>query len=77
MDRPEKVNKLINFGLTAAYYYVSFFKDKRIPKSLNYLNKYSIKSIKDSLANPQNSAWVNLFAPSEFFDCYGHKTLIY
>ena len=33
MNRPEKVNKLINFGLTAAYYYVSFFKDKRIPKS--------------------------------------------
>ena len=75
MDRPEKVNKLINFGLTAAYYYVSFFKDKRIPKSLHYLNKYCIKNIKDSLANPQNSAWVNLFAPSEFLIAMDIKPL--
>ncbi|MEW9083182.1 MAG: 2-hydroxyacyl-CoA dehydratase, partial [Caldanaerobacter subterraneus] len=45
MDSPEKVNKLINLGLTTAYYYVSFFKDRRIPKSLHYLNKYCIKNI--------------------------------
>lgn len=75
MDKPEKVNKLINFGLTIAYYYVSFFKDKRIPKSLHYLNKYCIKSIKDSLENPQNSAWVNLFSPCEFLIAIDIKPL--
>ncbi|SFE45467.1 hypothetical protein SAMN04324257_01761 [Thermoanaerobacter thermohydrosulfuricus] len=31
MDRPEKVNKLINFGLTAAYYYVTFSKTRGLP----------------------------------------------
>nr|WP_281282721.1 2-hydroxyacyl-CoA dehydratase family protein [Thermosediminibacter litoriperuensis] len=75
MDKPEKVNKLINFGLAAAYYYVNFFKDKRSPKSLHYLNKYCIKSIKDSLKNPQNSAWVNLFSPCEFLIAMDIKPL--
>ncbi|MGB9813989.1 MAG: 2-hydroxyacyl-CoA dehydratase subunit D [Thermovenabulum sp.] len=75
MDKPEKVSKLINLGLTIAYYYVSFFKDKRIPKSLHYLNKYCIKSIKDSLENPQNSAWVNLFSPCEFLIAMDIKPL--
>lgn len=75
MDNPEKVSKLINFGLSATYYYVSLFKDKRIPKSLHYLNKYCIKSIKDSLVNFQNSVWVNLFAPSEFLIAMDIKPL--
>ncbi len=75
MDKPEKINKLINFGLTTAYYYVSIFKDKRGPNSLHYLTKYCIKSIKDSLENPQNSAWVNIFSPCEFLIALDIKPL--
>lgn len=65
MDDPKRVGTMIDFGLSVAYYYVSIFKDKRLPRSLQYLNQYAIGRIRDSLANGENSAWVNLFAPVE------------
>ncbi len=65
MDNPKRISNMVDFGLSVAYYYVSIFRDKRVPKSLQYLNRYAIGRIRDSLANPDNSVWVNLFAPSE------------
>ncbi|MCG0274893.1 MAG: 2-hydroxyacyl-CoA dehydratase family protein [Thermosediminibacteraceae bacterium] len=75
MERPEKVKKLINLGLFIAYHYVKFFRDKRLPESFHFLNKYSIKCVIDSLNQPQNSAWVNIFAPSEFLIAMDIKPL--
>lgn len=65
LDNPKRASKMIDFGLAVAHLYVSIFKDKRVPKSFQYLNQYAIKIVKDALAHPENSAWVNLFAPTE------------
>ncbi|MFO7153176.1 MAG: 2-hydroxyacyl-CoA dehydratase family protein [Bacillota bacterium] len=75
IKRPEKVEKLIVRGLSIAQLYVSLFKDKRLPESLQYLNAFCIKSVRDSLAEPQNSAWVNIFSPTEFLIALGVKPL--
>lgn len=75
MERPEHVKKLINFGLSFAHHYVSLFKDKRVPQSFHFLNKYCIKCVIDPLKHPQNSAWVNLFSPSEFLMAMDIKPL--
>jgi benzoyl-CoA reductase/2-hydroxyglutaryl-CoA dehydratase subunit BcrC/BadD/HgdB len=66
LDNPSFASILIKFGLDVAYGYVSLFPDRRLPQSFQYLNKLCIKWILDPLARPLNSAWVNIFAPTEF-----------
>jgi benzoyl-CoA reductase/2-hydroxyglutaryl-CoA dehydratase subunit BcrC/BadD/HgdB len=66
LDKPDRTSKLIKLGLDVAYRYVTLFPDRKLPKSLQYLNKICLKNIKEPLSSPQNSAWVNIFAPTEF-----------
>ncbi|MGI6112751.1 MAG: 2-hydroxyacyl-CoA dehydratase subunit D [Mahellales bacterium] len=71
IDKPETALKLINFGLIIAYYWLSNRHDKRMPKSFKYLNKICVKYIHEPLKRPNNSAWVNLFAPAEILHAMG------
>ncbi len=63
---PSIASILIKFGIDVAYRYVSLFPDRRLPQSFQYLNKLCIKRILYPLARPSNSAWINIFAPTEF-----------
>jgi len=65
MGKPYLTRRLINLGLNIGYKYVSYFPDKRFPKSLRFLNKICFKNIILPLKYPQNAAWVNIFAPTE------------
>lgn len=66
LDNPERAFKFIKFGLDAALKYVSLFPDRRLPQALGFLNKICLKNIKEPLCHPENSIWVNIFAPTEF-----------
>jgi benzoyl-CoA reductase/2-hydroxyglutaryl-CoA dehydratase subunit BcrC/BadD/HgdB len=75
LDNSSLASILIRFGLEAAYRYVTFFPDRRLPQSLRYLNKLCLKYILDPVARPLNSAWVNIFAPTEFLHVIGVSPL--
>ncbi|HHU63810.1 MAG TPA: 2-hydroxyacyl-CoA dehydratase [Clostridiales bacterium] len=64
-ENPKTAQKLINLGLAIAYHWLSRRHDKKMPKSFKYLNRICIKFMHQPLKNPNNSAWVNLFAPAE------------
>ncbi|MDI3535418.1 MAG: hypothetical protein PWQ82_1783 [Thermosediminibacterales bacterium] len=65
LGNPYRAFKLIKLGFDIVYKYVSFFPDKRLPESLKYLNRICIKNIKKPIDHPENSIWVNIFAPTE------------
>lgn len=65
VDDPEMVRKLIILGLKAEHAYFSLFRDKQVPRLFNYLNKIGVEFILNPLIYRDQSAWVNLFAPTE------------
>jgi len=65
-DKPIIAYKLIKYGLKVAEKYVSIFPDRRLPESFRTLTRLCFKYIKAPIDNPQNSVWVNVFAPPEF-----------
>jgi len=71
LDNPLLAAKLIRFGLKVASRYVAVFPDRRLPRSLQYLNKLCIRYISDAVVRPLNTVWVNLFAPTEFLHALG------
>ncbi len=71
MNDSEKVLACIKLGINLAHGYVSLFPNRKAPASLQFLQRICIKSIKDYLDYPQNSAWVNLFAPAEILHALG------
>jgi len=75
LDNSSLASNLINYGLEIAYRYVSVFPDRKLPRSLQYLNKLCLKYIVDPIARPLNSAWVNIFAPTEFLHVLGVSPL--
>lgn len=66
MENPQMVFNLLKTGYKLERFRVSNFPDKQIPPSLQYLNKICLKFILEPLFYPQQSALVNLFAPTEF-----------
>ncbi|TZE81866.1 2-hydroxyacyl-CoA dehydratase [Calorimonas adulescens] len=65
VNDPEKVRKLVVWGLMAEHVFFSLFGDKHVPKSFNYLNKIGVEFVLSPLVHSDQSAWVNLFAPTE------------
>ncbi|MBC7320401.1 2-hydroxyacyl-CoA dehydratase [bacterium] len=65
LDKPELVKVLIRLGLEVAKVWVDYVGDKNAPESLRYLNSICFKFILEPLRDPNNSAFVNLLAPTE------------
>ncbi len=70
IEKPESALKLIKFGLSMENLRVNKFPEKDLPEAFQYLNQICLKFILDPLKNPDNSAWVNLFAPSELLHAF-------
>lgn len=71
MDNPEKVRKLIKLGYSLEYGFLAMAGDRSLPKSLRYLAKLCMKFTLDPIKNPQNTAFVNVFTPTEFLHAFG------
>lgn len=74
-ESPSVCRELVKAGLTAGYWYVRAFGDRRYPESLRYLNRISFEFMLDPLYHSQDSCWVNLFAPPEIIHAFGLKPL--
>lgn len=70
IDSPEKVLKYLKAGYSLQYIALKFTKDKKLPKSLNYLSELCMKYTLDPLKKPQTAAFVNIFAPTEFLHAF-------
>jgi len=70
-NSPNNTYKLIKLGAYLQYIKWSKFPDDSIPKSLQYLNKTMFKYIYEPLKYPKQSAYVNLFAPTEILHSFG------
>lgn len=64
-SNPNLSLNLIKFGLTLEEKRTRLSPDKNLPTSLQYLNTICVKYILEPLKNPNRSAFVNLFAPTE------------
>ncbi|WP_138207914.1 2-hydroxyacyl-CoA dehydratase subunit D [Haloimpatiens lingqiaonensis] len=64
-NNPNTTLNLIKLGLALEEKRNHLFPDKKLPPSLQYLNTICVKYILEPLKNPNNSAFVNLFAPTE------------
>lgn len=71
MDNPEKVRKLIKLGYSLEYGFLAVAGDRSLPKSLRYLAKLCMKFTLEPIKNPQNTAFVNVFTPTEFLHAFG------
>ncbi|MEG1002033.1 MAG: 2-hydroxyacyl-CoA dehydratase family protein [Clostridium sp.] len=77
MDKPEKVSKLLKLGYNAEYLNLKFMGDKDLPKSLRYLAKLCMKFTLEPMRDPENTAFVNVFTPTEFLHAFDiHPQLI-
>lgn len=65
LHKPELVRFLIRIGLEVAKLWVDHVVDKDAPESLKYLNRICFKFILEPLRDPNNSAFINLLAPTE------------
>ncbi len=70
INKPETALKLIKLGGLLQYTKWTKFPDKKIPKSMQYLNQLMFKYLLEPLQNPENSAFVNLFAPCEILQTF-------
>ncbi|MBT3304454.1 2-hydroxyacyl-CoA dehydratase [Candidatus Woesearchaeota archaeon] len=64
-QNPEKVLSMIKTGLKLQCFKLKKFPDKKIPKSLQYLQYIGTKFILKSLSDPSRTVFVNLLAPVE------------
>ncbi len=71
MDDPQKAFSWIRNGARLQYFRWKNFPDKSIPPSMRYLNEIMFKFFRDTMNNPGNSAYVNLFAPTEILHAFG------
>lgn len=62
---PRKSINLIRFGLFLENMLTSKFPHKNTPDALKYLNKICLDDIRNPLAHPDKTVWVNIFAPCE------------
>ncbi|MGG7160102.1 2-hydroxyacyl-CoA dehydratase subunit D [Clostridium baratii] len=77
LDNPKKVTKLLKLGYNAEYLNLKFFGDKNLPKSLRYLSKLCMKYTLEPMKDPENTAFVNVFTPTEFLHAFDiHPQLI-
>ncbi|MDR0875808.1 MAG: 2-hydroxyacyl-CoA dehydratase family protein [Clostridiales Family XIII bacterium] len=62
---PGRARRLIRIGLLYERARLRAKRGGPVPKALNELNRLAIRSVARALGDPQNAAWVNLFAPAE------------
>lgn len=74
-EYPERVQKMINLGLFFELHRIKMFS-KESSSALKYLNEISLKFIQQTLKNPQNAVWVNLFVPCEIIHAFGLYPLL-
>ncbi|MBY0754263.1 2-hydroxyacyl-CoA dehydratase family protein [Clostridium sardiniense] len=76
-DNPDKVRKMLKAGYNLEYINLNLFGDKNLPKSLRYLAKLCMKFTLEPLRDPENTAFVNVFTPTEFLHAFDmHPQLI-
>lgn len=77
IDNPDKVRKILKAGYNLEYINLNLFSDKNLPKSLRYLAKLCMKFTLEPLRDPENTAFVNVFTPTEFLHAFDmHPQLI-
>ncbi|HOZ12354.1 MAG TPA: 2-hydroxyacyl-CoA dehydratase family protein [Thermotogota bacterium] len=70
---PSKAREWIRRGAHLQYFRWKHFPDRKIPPSLQALNRIFFQYLAEPLRHPEKSAYVNLFAPCEIlhaFDLY-------
>ena len=72
---PDRAFKMIKAGLCLERFRTGHLMDKRIPKAYQYWNNYAIDSVLQALKHPEQTAWVNIFAPVELLQCFGLNCL--
>ncbi|MBM7836030.1 2-hydroxyacyl-CoA dehydratase subunit D [Clostridium sardiniense] len=77
IDNPDKVRRMLKAGYNLEYINLNLFGDKNLPKSLRYLAKLCMKFTLEPLRDPENTAFVNVFTPTEFLHAFDmHPQLI-
>lgn len=72
---PVVSRKMIKTGLTFEYERVKKFPERSIPGAYQYLNILCVKYLREAFKNPEQSAWINLFAPAEVLHAMDIKPL--
>lgn len=68
---PEKARLLVRFGLTLKNFQEEHVGTKGLPEPYEMLFISAMNSIRRALARPDESVWMNIFGPSEIFQCLG------
>ncbi len=74
-NSPETARRMINLGLLYEEFRTKHMQDERMPKAYRYLNTFAVNRIREGLKHPENTAWVNIFAPVEILECFGLNCL--
>ena len=76
IDRsPGAANRLIRIGLGYESLRLGAAGSAQTPEALNLLNRMAIRSVAGALAHPEETIWVNLFAPVELLWGFGLRPL--
>lgn len=73
---PIVARNMIKTGLVLEHQRVKNFPERDIPRAYQYLNVICVKFIREALNNPEQSAWINLFAPAEILHAMDIKPLL-
>lgn len=69
--QPQTALKMITAGLALEHFRLTKFGEKGTPRSLQYLSDICIQYLREALNHPEQSAWVNVFAPTEILHAMG------
>ncbi len=67
---PGLARKMIAFGLDEEIARMSILPQKRLPKGMQKLNRFSVNKVRKALKDPERSCWTNIFAPVEIMQCF-------
>jgi len=74
-NNPERALEMIKLGLFYELNRLTKLPNKKVPKAYQKLSQIAMSSIYEALKTPQNSAWVNIFAPVELLQNFGLNPL--
>jgi hypothetical protein len=69
--KPESALRMFKAGLFCEGLRVRRIPEKKLPRALRALNSMALDSVRKALAAPEQSVWVNFFAPVEILQCFG------
>ncbi|BBF43402.1 benzoyl-CoA reductase subunit BadE [Lachnospiraceae bacterium KM106-2] len=70
-EKPDKALSMMKVGLDYESLRTKFHPDKKLSKAYKMLNHIVVKNTLKALKEPENSVWVNIFAPVEILQCFG------